>query len=319
MTFRKWTTTRGALGALTLALFVACDTTDPFDPIAADHKSQPANDNALTPVSGPDRAPGAPAPTPSNPGSAPTRPSSSGVLFADNFDSGARSSGNGFTWGNTDADVTVSSDQAYSGRYSLRFRFGPDADGDDSSAEQRFAITPNAATAPREVWVEYMIRVPDNYTHRNSSGPDNNKLAAFWAENYNATTTETLVAIEFERRAQDGSSFLRLSSAKAEGYENRDPDDVQLVAGTLFDSSMRGKWVRIRMHLKAAPRASIVDVWRDNTLVARLPADYSIANPSWSRNYIRNGYLLGWSNSGYSQTTDFYIDDFKIFTTNPGW
>lgn len=318
MTFSKRTTTRGALGAFILAVFVACDTTDPLDPIVATRDSTPGGNAAMPPVSGPDRdgnKPG-PAPAPSTPAPA---PSPSGVYFADNFDTGARSSGNGFTWGNAGSDVTVSSTHAYSGRHSLRFRFGPDADGDDSSAEQRFAIAPSAASAPKEIWVEYMLRIPDNFVHRNSSGPDNNKLAAFWAENYNATTTETLVAIEFERRAENGSSFLRISSAKAEGYESRDPDDVQLAAGTVFDSSMRGKWVRIRMHIKAAHRGSIVDVWRDNTLIGRLPADYSITNPAWSRNYIRNGYLLGWANSGYAAQTDFYIDDFRLYTRNPGW
>lgn len=307
MVFRT-STRRRSLGTLmfaALAVLAGCDA-NPLDPLA-DSTTESAQDGSRS-SAGPDSSETAPG----------TAATSRGLHFADNFESGARTNANGFSWNSAGSNVTVSSEQAYSGRYSLRFRFGPDEYGAASSAEQRFAITPNGASAPREVWVEYMLRVPSNFAHRNSTGPDNNKLAAFWAESYEAKAGETLVDIEFER-GQALSSFLRIASAKAEGYEHRNPDAVQLAAGTLFDESMRAKWVRIRMHLKSAPGASVVDVWRDDTLIGRLPANYSIADPAWSRDYIRNGYLLGWSNSGFDEQTDFYVDDFKVHTSDPGW
>jgi hypothetical protein len=34
-------------------------------------------------------------------------------------------------------------------------------------------------------------------------------------------------------------------------------------------------------------------------------------------NYLKNGYLMGWSNSGFTQTTYTYIDDFTVSVPVP--
>jgi hypothetical protein len=34
---------------------------------------------------------------------------------------------------------------------------------------------------------------------------------------------------------------------------------------------------------------------------------------------LRNGYLLGWANSGFAQETVFYVDNVKFYQTSPGW
>ena len=53
---------------------------------------------------------------------------------------------------------------------------------------------------------------------------------------------------------------------------------------------------------------------------AASPPFYNIAIDSTGRaDFLLNGYLMGWSNSGYSEATNIYIDDFKLYDTNPGW
>jgi len=34
---------------------------------------------------------------------------------------------------------------------------------------------------------------------------------------------------------------------------------------------------------------------------------------------LKNGYFLGWSNSGFAEETIFQISDVKFYDTNPGW
>ncbi len=33
----------------------------------------------------------------------------------------------------------------------------------------------------------------------------------------------------------------------------------------------------------------------------------------------QGGDLFGWANAGFDQDTSIYIDDFKLYTSNPGW
>lgn len=35
--------------------------------------------------------------------------------------------------------------------------------------------------------------------------------------------------------------------------------------------------------------------------------------------YWDAGFLMGYSNSGYDEQTDFFIDDLKMFANDPGW
>jgi len=192
--------------------------------------------------------------------------------------------------------------------------FGPNSLGADAWTEQRFDIP----SRPTDIWIEFMLRVPDNYKHRDES-PNNNKLFAIWADDYGASNKEAHVVYEF-KRVDDFSSRLRPSSAKADGYETRDPDeDGWTIKGILFSEDMRGTWIRLRFHIRSEVDASVMDLWRDDTKIAELVADYSIANPQWDKNYFFNAYLLGWSNAGYEERTDFYIDDFRIYTGDPGW
>ena len=75
----------------------------------------------------------------------------------------------------------MSRERAYSGQFSLKFTFGPDAPGKMSWAEQRFKFGEYLPA----VWVEYMLYVPANFYHRlQADGSENNKFASFWRDDY---------------------------------------------------------------------------------------------------------------------------------------
>lgn len=85
---------------------------------------------------------------------------------------------------------------------------------------------------------------------------------------------------------------------------------------------IRGGWTRIRWHVDVGSGIGAADgkilCWRDNTLMVNktnlvlYPHDGVF--PWWN-----NFYINGWCNGGWSQDTDYFIDDLKVYTSNPGW
>lgn len=225
--------------------------------------------------------------------------------FSDNFDTGRLGSSSEFSWS---GDRALSTEQSFSGQYAMKFTYGPDANGEDSWTEQRFNLASSPSSAPREVWIEYQLRVPSNWVHRYQA-PGNNKLFALFAENY-SNTGDIQAVFEYERES-DTRSNIRVICMSGRGCLKGN------YLAHLFDSSMRGKWVRMRFHLRAGQNNGLIEVWRDNELVYSI-YDYSHYFSS-GNNYWREGYLMGWSNSGYAQATSFYVDDFKVYRENPGW
>jgi hypothetical protein len=87
-----------------------------------------------------------------------------GVWVMDSFETGDLShSENGFRW--TNDWGRPSTDYAYSGTHSLKFAYTGTPRAVDRKVEQRFQLA-DPEHAPSEVWFEYMVRVPENYHHR---------------------------------------------------------------------------------------------------------------------------------------------------------
>ena len=246
-------------------------------------------------------------------------------FFSDGFDSGLRNNANGFAWQPSTARVTVSTDRPFSGTHSLRHRFGPDTLKGDSSAEQRF----NMGRYLSQYWVEYMLYIPANFFHRYDPGT-NNKFFSTWRDAYSDVTGGTWrVSYEFETTITGaGNSFLRPMSSRWDfnSMTSSGLDHPQYGAPFIGGSGpLRvGQWNRIRMEFKAASSRAAADgimrLWVNDALYAEktngkfhnfftTPADAT----------LRNGYFLGWSNSGYEQETIFYIDNVRFFDVNPGW
>jgi len=254
----------------------------------------------------------------------PPAPPSAGMFFSDNFDNGQRNNANGFKWlGAT--EPTISAERAFSGTYAMRFQFNATASGGQAWSEERFDMGRYLS----EVAVEYMLYVPANYRHRNvpNGTSANNKFFMLWRDNYAAGTGTFQVGVE-SWRTNDTESWGRILSS----FSNYNWIGT---AGT-FSSFIGetaplkpGQWNRIRFYVKAATaRAAagttvsdgVMKMWVNNVLVySQSNGDFNNFDPNVVGTTLRNGYLLGYANSGFDQTTVFYIDDVKFFQGYPGW
>jgi hypothetical protein len=243
----------------------------------------------------------------------PLPPSSGTPFFEDSFDTGLRGAGNGFLWSTTSSTVTVSNERSRSGSHALKFRYAATPLGQDASAEQRFNLGRNAT----ELWVEYYLYLPANFVVRNDF-PANNKFFAAWAENY-STAGDLQVITEFEYVSPTATRARMLSMS-----ENYPASTIRKEGFALQDfltTQMAGQWHRIRIHFKASSGTQqtdgIYEGWINDKL-AWQSKNWSFWYPG-GNNYLRKGYLMGWANSGYTEETNFFIDDVKFFDTNPGW
>lgn len=243
-----------------------------------------------------------------------------GLLYADDFEDvpvGQRVYGrgaNGFRWTGGFPTIVVSDDHAFSGTKSLQFDYPGEPDpSEDATREQRFTLAPDAGQGYPELWIEMRVRVPDNWHHRDPGG-SNNKLLALWGEHYGSDTAEEEGYAVFEyRRAGDARSYLACAAGSG---PSRAFDQNMTIKGTAFSHALRSQWVRLRFHVKIG-NPGIMSAWRGDEKVSEMPADWDMT--ATVHPYIRQGYLFGWSNSGFSEDTNYYLDDFKIWTADPGW
>ena len=78
----------------------------------------------------------------------------------------------------------------------------------------------------------------------------------------------------------------------------------------------RGRWQKVELHCKvaSAPGSAdgILQVYRDGNKIIDLSQLDSY--PTLGENYFREGYLLGWSASGFESTTYEYISNVTFST-----
>ncbi|HEX9108285.1 MAG TPA: Ig-like domain-containing protein [Longimicrobiales bacterium] len=257
------------------------------------------------------------------------------LIFSDDFENGFAALQNGAGWLAINYPaVSLSTDVAHSGTYSAKFVFPGKPDCYDATAEQRFTL----GRKMQEVWLEWYIYYPAGgeggsapYYHRweypvctGSAQVDNNKFVALWGGTYQKEPTlmiqtwTTTLAMSVKPSAP-GDSRIQTSATTAggggaaPGYANY----MNFVSG----AADRGRWIQIRLHARVADfgvNDGVVELWKDGVKIlsnTTLPW-YDSTNTA---NYLAAGYLLGWSDSGFTQTTNIYIDDFKIIGQNPGW
>jgi hypothetical protein len=261
-------------------------------------------------------------------GGAPVDPPSGDPFFTEDFAGGVKTNDNGFTWNSTDSRVAVVLAPDASGDYALRLRFGPDADGADSSAEQRFNLGQDLG----ELWVEYSVWLPTNWAYRSQATGTNNKFFTIWNTAYGSGTATWQASFEYTRASNSAANIRPMSktqystsvtSTPRTGWSN--PDNGKAFIGGAGPIGL-GAWHQIRIHMKAASAADVADgvieMWIDGTLFAQATGVLrnfdDVGEP-----VLRNGYFFGWSNSGFTDETDFYIrggtNGPKFYATDPGW
>jgi hypothetical protein len=254
----------------------------------------------------------------------------------DTFDNGVQAAAqNGIAWKSLGNNVSISTDRPYSGSHSLKFSYRGKSDPcTDASVEQRFWL-PQLT----EVWIEYMFFVPTNFNHRKPAGCKSNaanqKFFRIWGPdekgyaNGNPKAGASLDPIKDSSGNYSGESKLYMQWEDEGGLKHnvamagQEPGSTWWPAFT-FDgrnnSAKVGTWIKVQMHYKlsSSPTASngMIELWINGVMRVSLTARdwYGSAG-----NYLAAGYLLGWANVSYDEDTDFFIDDFRVLTSNPGW
>lgn len=242
-------------------------------------------------------------------------------FFEDDFAGGVRNNANGFTWNATGARVSVQLAPDASGDYALRFRFGPDADGADSTAEQRFNMGRNLS----EVWIEYYLWVPANYVHRAQASSTNNKFFRLWGDSY--TAANKIGASMFRDTAYSSDSEIlgeRNANFAPGTMAAQQSPSIEFGGADMLDT-----WTRVRLHCRYTDELTengLINIEFHNAGGTRtltfenstLDQYYLASAPYWN-----NGYFFGWANSGYTDETDFYIrggtNGVKFYDTDPSW
>lgn len=254
-------------------------------------------------------------------------------LIIDSFESGDMSATNaeGFDWArnnrtsivtadavvynNGDRDVAIPSGRDWDpkhGEHSLRFRYAAGT----NMAEQRFKL----GGAYEDLWLQYWVRVPINYSHGQSS-PSNHKFFALWMDGYSYKGEGPTVAWEFWGSG-DGSSRLAFhysegSSSIMGGHQGHDnfisvPED-------------RGRWMEITIHAKASSNGQsndgVIELWRrwedespNQRKLMHQRTDAVLPIPTQGPQGWNAGYFMGWANAAYAKDTEWLIDHITIST-----
>lgn len=240
------------------------------------------------------------------------------VLFHDDFTSmDLKKSQNGIYWtpgnkGSGDQFPVVSTDILFNGKPSLKFTFGGGPPDDDAWCEQRFKID----TKLSDVWIQYyryypsgteLVNVGPKWVHRDAPGSDNNKVLVLWGGPYRGYILTAGISA-WQESGMDvfypayGSN--QLSGAGARGLPS---------VPAQKDSTL-GRWVKTNIHFKCATIANndgVMQMWEDDVLImdnTKIP----LYPKDGIGNFFTEGYLMGWSNTGFDETTHCYIADFKI-------
>jgi hypothetical protein len=240
-------------------------------------------------------------------------PASAEVIFQDGFESANLSARqNNVNWGESQS-TSVSSERAMSGSYALKFTFQGVASGQDSWSEQRFYLGGNYP----DVWVKYDLYVPSNYEHRQQSDSANNKgFLYLWSGDYNSPSGPGLGPNLWPVNAATGPASEASFYMWGPGWGRHNWTAMPKA----IESADRGQWVTIVSHYKYASSANndgVAEVWKTRGGVQQ--KIMSIMNGNWyvsGQRGFDQGYLLGWANSGFSQTTVFYIDNVVFSTTS---
>ncbi len=225
--------------------------------------------------------------------------------FSDGFESGDLSRNeNGVSYlASTNAEV--SSEVAKEGQNSLRFFFRGRPSGDDAFSEQRMSLPQT-----NEIWLKYDFYVPANYDHRHQSGASNNKFLAIYKNDYRNPGFQVNWSL-----ATNGTGGSQLVLHQ---YRNGREQAILTPSGGIGNNFLtaadQGKWIQIVVRVKVPSNGSATDgimqMWKDGTLVTNETSLNMYGGDN--QNFIDELYLLGWSNSGYSEDTIFYIDNLLV-------
>ena len=241
-------------------------------------------------------------------------------LFSEDFEEGQRTGNDYFAFTSASNNVYVAEDPVtgattipYRGQYSLGFSHRAKSPGKDSTAEQDYRL----GDRQNEIWFRYFFRVPDNFYHRQEESSSNNKWLVAYTDEYERSGVT--VALEYWPDGEGGSRIAYRwvrDGDRAPGHRGhtqfiRTPED-------------RGKWIEFVFYARLASASGrddgVVQTWIRREGESEYTQLHDRTNaPLYSSAQtggFAEGYIMGWSNSGFSEETTFYIDDFEFSSSS---
>lgn len=208
----------------------------------------------------------------------------------------------------------VSSLRARTGTRSLRFPFQGVPNDQDSWAEQRFELGENYSDA----WFRFYCYFPNGtegdgaaYFHRTQTSGANNKFFLVWSNSY--PRGGILVGFNTIPNGSGGSNLIIVWN---KDNVSRSSDGFPTVTN-FIDSADLGRWMEVVVHFRQASALNVLDgaieVWKNRVNVLRYTTWDSF---SVFGNYYQHGYLWGYANSGFTNPTNIYVDDFEVSDIN---
>ncbi len=214
----------------------------------------------------------------------------------------------------------------------------------DAWMEQRFAINPSHLPAGvkglSEIWMQYDQYIPANYEHRDSTPTANSpytqgrKVLALFGDGYsgsNPVYPTYILGARHARAYRSGMTVIPDNSYASHTFSWADSSGVKhyykkggfpkkrLIVDPRID---KGHWQRRTLHIKlpTSEKSSdgIIEFWiqrraeTENPVIEKIRSisDGTFYDPV--RPYLNAGYLLGYTNDGYSEDVTFLIDNFIL-------
>lgn len=253
-----------------------------------------------------------------------------GTFFSDDFESGDMQSAIGGFWNAPTGDVSASTENPRTGKYSMRLSFKKKNENGYSNTEQRFKFN----TFQPDVWVKYDLYVPLNYVHEDHGSNAFNKGPMFiWGTNYDTSKSDGPKLGYHYYNKDLTSSQISSTDAYATAYINGVKSDLGHGAGgtnhwfgDAITENDRGHWMTLVLHFKYATKANndgVMELWKTdwqgNTVkgvnIQDGPWYATKANSNEPANGFNEGYFMGWANQGFPEQTVFYIDNVQFSTT----
>jgi len=256
--------------------------------------------------------------------------------FYDDFEGGQSAETDFFMWKDHPRSEVVSTGQALSGSESLRFTYQGNATlggGGDPAlwSEKEFQIKENLT----DLWLQYYEYIPLNYHHRGTSENGGRKVLAIFSDDYSNSGPDGvsyptfIIGASPYGTSKPGSSYLDFAFQSALpggsiGSRQFDLTGIAEANYVLIDLDIDlGHWQRRTLHIRQATtqeaQDGILELWVQRHAELSSPMteekpvsrfDIKFYDPN--RNYLNGGYLLGYANAGFEETTEFYIDNFAI-------
>lgn len=209
-------------------------------------------------------------------------------------------------------DSTLSNVTPHSGSKMLRFRWEENA-----NSEQRFDL---GSQQTGDVYIRYYVYYPDGtelgenkYEHRDGPSSDNNKLMRLWGEDYDDNIkvgARSWPADEYVERIQFTANVSAWKVNGCSGSQGEAYINEESIHSWYRGDSTLGRWMCFEFHYKRDTGNSdgVFEFWVDGDKKIGV-TNFSIIGAPCDPGYFKEGYLMGWANSGFDNPTNVYIDD----------